>query len=424
MQPVRISDPASTGLRPTRRVSSSILRWMCWAAPLLLAFCRISSPASEAPRTVVRPAYRIDLRSVIDGPFVIEPIGHPESRVGLPIRSVCFLDDQRLAVTVVTQAKGKPELAMRGEPSPSSAFRLNAAILEASSGKVLGTPEWPSNSRYAGIVAANDKGFVTQRGGELTLFGPDAKPIRHIELPPLPSDQYGHDNNWVPHSSWSGKRVLLLGGRVSMSGPWIWLDAENLQILRSWEDMLNLPITASDNELVMATRTGHPSDPPRTLLASEPGGNWMPIPSTANLLSVQFVASDLLYAQYYSSIGQPGRSGAFLIRTDGTAVYRLEPPRKGWGLGRATASRSGMRFVILVGETKGRYPALDIGGHSVLRGFLVFDPPFRTLSYTLEVRDSRLRNPDIPALSPDGRHLAVFAYPDPILEIYELPPTN
>lgn len=358
---------------------------------------------------------------------MFEPWGSPEGRSGTPIRSLWFLDNQRLAVTVVTQAGGKPELATRNEPNASSAFRLNAVIIEPSSGKVLATPDWPSNSRYAGIVAANDKGLVMERGEELTLLSLDLTPVKRITLPPLPAKQL--TGYWSPHPSWSGKHLLLFAGPTWTKVRWIWLDAEDLQILESWEGILTGPIAVSDRQLVMDTGSRHYGDPPGILEVALPGGDWKPLPSTANASAPRFVGPNLLYfhrhSYDYPTTDLPARPGVYLMRTDGGGeVSRLEPPRNGWAFGRATTSLTGKRFVILVVETKGRHPALDIGGHLVLRGFLVFDPPFSTPSYTLEVRDSQVKNPDIPALSPDGRHLAVLAYPDPILEIYELPPRN
>jgi hypothetical protein len=86
-------------------------------------------------------------------------------------------------------------------------------------------------------------------------------------------------------------------------------------------------------------------------------------------------------------------------------------------------SRVGNRFVILEGEMKGSHPALDIGGQSVLKGVLVYDPPFHVPSYTLTIRDSKVTNASA-ALSPDGRHLAVLGYREPLLEVFELPPAN
>jgi len=109
------------------------------------------------------------------------------------------------------------------------------------------------------------------------------------------------------------------------------------------------------------------------------------------------------------------------MEIDTGQTSRLEPPRKDWDLGVAAASRAGNRFVVLVNEEKGEYSALDISGHSVLKGLLVFDSAFDAHPSLFIVRDSRIRNGNTVALSPDGHHLAVLGYPDPVVEIFELP---
>lgn len=161
--------------------------------------------------------------------------------------------------------------------------------------------------------------------------------------------------------------------------------------------------------------------PPRTLMVEAPGGSWKPIPSTLWASYPQFVAPYLLYFHRYSTISHPGKSGAFLMRTNSGEVSRLQVPHEGWCCGQAAVSRDGNRFVILLLQDKGFHPALDMGGHSQLKGLLVFDPPFRVPSYTLQVQGSKLRNPDLVALSPDGRHFAVLGYPRPVLEMFDLP---
>lgn len=169
------------------RGTYSYTRWWMLSAvvPLLISF-PISVYGGGHSGATVAPLYQIDLRSVVKGPFLFEPWGSPESRSGLPIRSLCFLDNQQIAVTVVTQAGGKPGLATRIEPNSSSPFRLYAILIGASSGRILASPDWPSNSRFAGIVAANDKGFVTESGRDLTLFSTDLTPGKRISLPSLP----------------------------------------------------------------------------------------------------------------------------------------------------------------------------------------------------------------------------------------------
>jgi hypothetical protein len=322
---------------------------------------------------------------------------------------------------VVTQAPGTPGLPTRGEPNATSPFRLDALLIGAASGNILATPAWPSNSRYAGIVAVNEQGLVTLRGDELALFSHDLRPIKRMTLSSLPSDEYGHDRHWTPRSSWSGKHLLLLGWITWKTGPWLWVDAESLQVLKSWEEVGTGPVAVSDDRLVMSTGGRHFGDPPSTLKVAVPGGDWTPIPSTFNALTPEFVGPSLLYFHRARTINHPGPAEALLIQTDGSEIFRMEATHEERGPGRAAASREGTRFVILETELKGSQPALDIGGHGVLRGFLVYDPPFDTPSYVLRAERSQLRNPDIVALSPDGRHLAILGYPDPQLEVFEIP---
>lgn len=358
------------------------------------------------------------------GPFALEGIGPgtQESRVGITIKSIGFLDNERLAVTVVTQTRSKPGLPRRGEPSNQSAFRLDAVLIDPLSGKVVGMPVWPSNSRYAGIVAINDRGFVIQRGDQLDLLSTSLAPVSRLELPELPADEYAHDRYWTPRSSWSGRRLLLLGWRAWKTGPWLWVDAMNLEILKSWEGVGTGPVAASDSCLVMSTGARHFGDAPSMLEIEMPGGRWNPIPATLNPANPQFVGRDVLYFHRYRSIAPPAQSAVFLMHLDVGAMDRLDPARNGWELGQAAASRAGNRFVILVGQTKGSHRAFDVSGHGVLRALLVFDTPFVRPSFTLDVQDSHIKNPDLVALSPDGRHLAVFGYPNPVLEVFQLPP--
>lgn len=398
-----------------------MVRWTLLTAIWAITSFLISARGAESPRAIASPAYRVDLRKIVKGPFAFIPIGPlGESRVGLPIRSLRFLDNERLAATVVTQAAGAPALPARGAPSAASRFRLHVVLFEAGTGKILGTPTWPSNTRYAWIVAATNKGFVAETGNELTLVSQDLRPLKHLTLPEPGADHYGHDLWWDTNPSLSERRAVLTAGRRS---PWLWIDTENLEVVKSWREVMSWGIAASDDQLVTEIPQRHQNDPPPFLEVAAPGGDWKPLRGTGNTSLWQFVGPHLLYFHRFSTDGSRVASSVFLMRTDTGEQSRLEPPRnKSWGLGQAAVSRSGKRFVILVEQTKGAHPALDIGGHGVLRELFVFDPPFKTPSFTLEVHGSRIRNPNITALSPNGRHLAVFANPDPVFEVYELPP--
>lgn len=398
-------------------------RWTLFTGILAITSFLISARGANQPRANVSPAYRIDLKKVVKGPFAFIPVGPGgESRVGLPIRSLRFLDNERLAATVVTQAPGVPALPTRGYPSIASRFRLHVVLLDAATGKILSTPTWPSNTRYAWIIAATRAGFVVETGNVFSLVSPGLKTLKQLKLPDPGADRYGHELWWVADPSWSEKYAVLLRPPFGSIGLWLWIDTENLKTLKSWHDNLSGPVTASDNQLVKMVFQQHAGSSPSHLEISAVGGSWKPLPTTINASSWQFVNQGLLYVQSDGTGDAKVQGGVFLMNTDTEELSRLEPPRKGWGLGQAAVSRSGKRFVILVEQTKGAHPALDIGGHGVLRELFVFDPPFKAPSFTLEVHGSKIRNPDNVALSPDGRHLAVFANPDPVFEVYELPP--
>jgi hypothetical protein len=293
-------------------------------------------------------------------------------------------------------------------------------LFEAETGKILDTPIWPSNTRYAWIVAATSTGFVTETGNEFALVSPNLKPLKRLTLPDPGADQYGHELWWDANPSWSQKRAVLAAG---IRSPCLWIDTERLKVLGSWRADLSGSITASDSQLVKMVFQRHADAPPSHLEIATIGGPWRRLPATINASSWQFVSQGLLYVQSDGTGNSRVPGGVFLMRTDTGELSRLKPPNKGWGFGQAAAvSRTGKRFVILVEQTNGAHPALDIGGHGVLREMFVFDPPFTTPSFTLEVHGSKIRNPDNVALSPDGRHLAVFGYPSPVFEVYELPP--
>jgi len=390
------------------------------AAALLLSCFHTDARATEAPRSTIGPACRVDLRSVVKA----EPVPTLGTRgtPWVPVITLHFLDNERFVATLVTPASPSPGVAARSSPDAASPFRLSGVVIEASTGKVLATPEWPSNVRAAGVVAANDRGFVTQIGSHLTLFSNSLVPLKRITLPPPVSSGPAYNNEWYPSAaSWSGKRVLFLAGSAWTTRSWLWLDAANLEVLDSWQDAATGAIAVSDNQVVMDPSSRHFGDPPPSLMAEPPGGPWKAIPVTVGVSRPHFVGPEVLCFDRDIPDTLPPRYDAFRMTVEGTSAFGA-PFREGdAGLCRGILSRTRGRVVVLQTQFKGFHPVLDIGGHSVLKGFLVFDAPFTTPSYTLRVRGSKLRNVSA-ALSPDGRHVAVLGYPQPVLEVFELPP--
>lgn len=417
-QRVHMSDPALTGVHSVYGTCSFTGRWMLSSVILITAFSLTNASAAKKPQRTVTAAYRIDLRSV-QRSAPLPQLGTRETN-WIPIVTMEFLNNQRLAATFVVQSGGKPGLARRDEKNANMPLRLRAVVIEASTGKLLANPEWPAYSRAAGIVAANDKGFVIDDGRDLTLLSADLRPLKQLPLPPLASHSGALGRGeWAPSLVWSGRRVLLFGGQGRTT--WLWVDAENLQVLASRQDTKSGPLAASDNLIAMAEWQTSPSAPrPRYNLAIRTVlGEWKPVPISLNVGLIQFVGPDLLYLHVSGGFGMDDE-GVYLVHIGSGQSLRLTSP---WGPpGQAAVARSGKRFVVLLEQTKGFHPALDINGHNFLRGLLVFDPPFRTPSYNIVVRNSKLKDPDWVALSPDGCHLAVIGDSRLLLEVFDLPP--
>jgi hypothetical protein len=104
--------------------------------------------------------------------------------------SLWFTDNRTVVATFVTREGGdKPRLSRRGVSDESLPLRLRAVLLDATSGKVKATTDWPAESRSARIVAARDGKFVTQTGNELTLYPSDLKELKKLRLPP--TEEFG-----------------------------------------------------------------------------------------------------------------------------------------------------------------------------------------------------------------------------------------
>jgi hypothetical protein len=337
--------------------------------------------------------------------------GRPETRFWNPLTSLWFLDDDRVAVTLVTQTAA-------GSASP---FGLHAVLIDARSGRVLAVPEWPSGSRYAVIAAANDAGFVVEAGQDLTLVSPSMVPLSRTSLPQPPAPPRGLtvERFWRPKASWSGRHILFAGE----GGPWLWLDAQRLRIVESLREAPIRGLVVAPDRLDIL---GAPTQVAGAIPAAVLRGLREHDPSSPfRLLLATFVGPDLLYVTIGGPI-TPTAPRAILMRPDGFEIFRLGAPRTGLGPGPVgpAASRNGTRFVILLERLRGSFPSLDIGGYRVVRELLVYDSPFREASSDLDVVGSKLRNVSHAALSPDGRHLALLSDNPLLLEVFDLPPAR
>jgi hypothetical protein len=151
------------------------------SAVLFVVECSLSCGNAVAPHhetviapkhETVTPKWRTNLRSAIGSAPLGQVFGRTREYKALPRTSLWFTDDNTIVATLVTREK-KPSLSSRDGSDTTLPLRLRRVFLDATTGKVTATPDWPSNSRNAGIIAVHDGRFVTEVGNELTLYASD-----------------------------------------------------------------------------------------------------------------------------------------------------------------------------------------------------------------------------------------------------------
>lgn len=211
-----------------------------FSAALFAVACFLSSASGAAAQhnEPVTAKWRVDLRSAIGNAFPLGTVlGHGREYQHAPRTSLCFTDNNTIVATfVILEGEGNPKVSRRDASDESLPLRLRAVFLDAATGKVTANTDWPSQSRYAAIVATHDGKFVAQTGDELTLYSSGLGVLKKLKLP----TQQKYD--WQAHPSATGKNILFLSTKFHFlstelrAGSWLWVETDNLQILHSWED--------------------------------------------------------------------------------------------------------------------------------------------------------------------------------------------
>jgi hypothetical protein len=367
-----------------------------------------SKPTVETATAAITAKWNTDLRVAVESTALGTEVGRGHA----PQRSktsVWFLNNSSIVATFVTR-RGKPHLSVRDNSDESLPLRLSTVILDAGTGKITKTETWPTEFRFAGIVAVHDGKFVTQRGTALSLCSSDAKELKRLNLPPLQGDRWG----WYATASPTGKSILLAtaDSTTTSQTPWLWVDTDSLQVVHSWKETQNGRVAVSDTtiaRIACGTRSHHcdPHVEIRNLAA-----DWKTIaPIEAQFqLSPQFVNEDMLFISDH-----PWK----LLRTDGTVLFVENSPSEG---SMVVPSAGGQRFIVPFFKLAGDFPALDIAGRGVLKKISIYDAPFQTRAYNLEVKGPKITRPPAVdfALSPDGSLLAVLHGES--VYLFQLPP--
>ena len=141
-------------------------------------FSALAASAAQQHQKIV-PARSTDLRSTIGSAPLPYMLGNGDEDPNGPVTSLHFKDNDTIVATyVVHENKGNPKLSKRGEDQ-NLPLLLRAIFLDAATGKITTTRDWPSDSRGSIIVTASGGKIITLVGDELTLYGTDLEKVEH-----------------------------------------------------------------------------------------------------------------------------------------------------------------------------------------------------------------------------------------------------
>jgi hypothetical protein len=151
-------------------------------ALFLASICFAQKPkVKEIRASSDHPLWRIDLQSQ----------GYPANRGDLQRRrnfanfdTISFVSDGVLAATFVTR-EDIPDLQRREDPNHLRPYRLHAIFLDALTGKVLHTLDWPIENPSAGIFPRADSGFLLLTTDRIVSYSAGWTQLRELSLSDL-----------------------------------------------------------------------------------------------------------------------------------------------------------------------------------------------------------------------------------------------
>lgn len=407
------------------------------AATLFFTFFLISASAGarsggagQRANESVRPSWRVDLRPSVGSAPVRAIDDLRRESVFKAASSLWFTDDNTIVATfVIRDAHDKPQLSSRASSDTRAGpLRLRAILLDAHTGKITATAAWPTNSRMSRIVAVHHGKMIALRGTELTLYSPDLVALKELKLP-----KTGPGIEWQPHPSPTGNNILLSSNTFGKSSL-IWVDIDRFEVVGSWEDNLSGFLTMSDKYI--ATSTCWSGYQVGSVSYNDSGGQIVsPGPKCNSEINIRTLSSDWktiapgeshLYSQFVNQgmLFLGDKTSGKIIGVDGKLLFEQPKIRQSWGCWSTSLLPvpDGHRFVIPSCELRGAFPALDIGGHLVLKQIAVYDVGDKVRWHRIDVEGPRIKDQMEFALSPDGLQLAVLN--NETVEVFQLPPSS
>jgi hypothetical protein len=288
---------------------------------------------------------------------------------------------------------------------------MRAVFVDATTGRVRTTGEWPTASDRSRIARAPEGRFLVITPDRLLLCSLDLQVLRELDLSLSREAMLA---SFQAHVSPAGNYLLieyeLPGGDEDR---YKWIDVRGLQLLRTGSSRAwRFTGSPSDDGQVIsgmnAPVIGPPGGPSRPLCApfhSDCGG-W-------------FVDGEDLFQQYPTG---EGRTRIHLMRVGGEFLFDFDLAPKEVLRGDAAAPDA-RRLAIAIAKGKGGSRALDIAPHYSLDRITVYDVTTRQWIHTLDAKGQGIASISEFALSPDGLLLGLIDQ-DGVLRVYRLPQTT
>src|SRR5208337_3180044 len=345
-------------------------------------------PTSKAP------LWQLDVRALgyvhWAGPW--EKIG----RGGMD--QICFPTSSQVAITYVTR-EAPGALPRRGQSDAALPFRLHALFVDTRSGLITGKREWPTASGQSGIVPAIGGEFIVVTPDKLMLYSSALEILKELEL------ALGREAiDWRVAPSPGGKYLVVEfqpqsdiargAGYTDFEWRRLWINAENLQVLRTWTErgISSHDWTISDDGLAFdGWKIGRP-DGPR---------EWLCLPYN-NAKPYCGGYGSLLTNQIVFMMSWPPRDQWMALISTSGEVLMHQDLLHGETFRKLVHSADGRRFALSLDKGKGGSAALDIAPHYSLNRIIVYDLAAREWIYTLDPKKQKIKAIHELALSPDG----------------------
>lgn len=308
-----------------------------------------------------------------------------------------------------------------GARSRVAQYRLEALFLDASTGKVRNTKEWPMGLQTSGIIptggvtpAGAGRFIVTTGEGGSALYSPTFDQLLQFEA--------GSTLSVSP----DGQTVLVREERGPSLYSFRWIDLRSLQVLRSWDENGRENTWKGPGDVnVYGGYIGPICDDvmmfpltPVGFLIRTLNGPWQLVRvQSRTALESQFLSRDLLVGWFHGREYE-GEAYFGLVRTDGTVLLEREFSSR--FLDRPEISADGRRIALPILNGHGGSAFLDIAEHYSLSSIQVYDVESRRWICTVSAKDAATNRLGGLGISPDGSLLAVMSQ-EGVLRMFRIP---